>query len=106
TGPVAPPPPPPPRHTSPSTHTPCASTLPAPAPLPPRSALPPSASAPQSSPLRYTSSSSCLLLPNSATYDFHVHPCAENGEQVRRIFRNTMSRLTGAMTEDRRHHRR
>src|SRR5207249_7193975 len=71
------------RHTSPSTHTPCASTLPARAPLPPRSALPPSASAPQSSPLRYTSSSSCLLLPNSATYDFHIHPCAENGEQVR-----------------------
>ena len=48
------------RHTSPSTHTRCAYSLPTPAPPPPRSSLPPSASAPRSSPLRYTSSSSCL----------------------------------------------
>src|SRR6266436_680342 len=80
------------RHTSPSTHTPCASTLPAPAPLPPRSSLPPSVSTLQSSPLRYTSSSPCLLLPNSATCDFHIHPCAENGEQV--IYNDPMRRIT------------
>src|SRR6266436_4946621 len=79
------------RHTSPSTHTPCASTLPAPAPLPPRSSLPPSVSTLQSSPLRYTSSSPCLLLPNSATCNFHIHPCADFGEQVRNYRANLLS---------------
>src|SRR5580704_3519666 len=68
------------RRTSPSTHTPCASILPTPAPLPPRSSQPPSVSTPQSSPLRYTSSSPCLLL--SPICDIHIHLCADFGEQV------------------------